>query len=228
MNSNPKFVPKSPGRGAGKRTRTVKDENRAFLLYLEGKSLREVAELTGYADRTILAWAKGKEGQPGWKERREEFKQKFQAKIIESQTRARVKEIEAAAAEHANLAKLVKSSAARELQRQDLEVAELLKTIATGNQKQVDAAVSQLRKGRYNRSLSANLFAANIFKAIEADRTRLDMDNFDPERDAKVKAVYSLELTLNGKQVDINKVRENFNDQDPYKYTPPDQAQGEA
>lgn len=220
--------PKPQGRGKGKRTSSAKDENKAFLLFLEGKNRAEIAEITGYSTKTIQRWADPGEGLPTWKDRRAEFTQKFQQKVLAAQTRARVKEIEAAAAEHANLAKLVKSSAARELQRQDLEVAELLKTIATGNEKEVNAAVLQLRKGRYNRSLSANLFAANIFKAIEADRTRLDMDNFDPERDAKVRAVYSLELTLNGKPVDVNKVRENFNDQDPYKYSPPDQPQGEA
>ena len=221
-----KFIPQTPGRPKGNKTRTGKEETEAFLLYLEGKTIVEIAKLLGRAEKTVGTWSKAKEGKKSWAERRAEFTEQYQAKILEQHTKARVKEIEAAAKEHATLTKLVKNSAARELQRLDQEVAELLAELKNPDEKKALAAFKELRAKRYNRALSSNLFASNIFKAIEADRTRLDMDNFDPERDRKVKAVYELQLTLNGNAVDVDKVRQGFSDQDPYEYTEPEEAKG--
>lgn len=218
--------PVSPGRGNGRKKYSIKDENAAFLLYLEGATLAEVVEKTGISHKTIDKWANPKDGRPKWRDRRGEFAQKFQEKVVERQAKARVKEIEAAAKEHANLTKLVKNSAARELQRLDQEVAELLAALKDPDEKEATKAFRELRSKRYNRALASNLFASNIFKAIKADRTRLDMDNFDPDRDRKVKAVYDLQLTLNGKAVDIDKIRDGFTDQDPYEYVPENESEG--
>lgn len=221
-----KFIPDPPGRPKGNKTRTGKEETEAFLLYLEGKTIVEIAKILGRAEKTVGTWAKAKDGKKSWAERRAEFTEQYQTKILEQHTKARVKEIEAAAKEHANLTKLVKNSAARELQRLDQEVAELLAALKDPDEKEATKAFRELRSKRYNRALASNLFASNIFKAIEADRTRLDMDNFDPDRDRKVKAVYDLQLTLNGKAVDIDKIRDGFTDQDPYEYVPENESEG--